>query len=339
MMMLAAIDFYGGWYYWLPLCILAVMTGVIINTIFLIVGRALSIKELERFAKSEMLQAAATAIMAIFLVLMVDSAFTVAQQFIGGTVACGSEPINIGKVKAETTMDDAYDAIQCRVQERAVEIANIQDRITTGADTWGYFTALNSALSFFGITALKGDWISSLYAKTETIRISNNLATVLLIALNAQSALLQYLKINMLHVFIPVGILLRSFYFTRGTGALFISFGIGMYFIFPIFFVLLDPGFVAAAPLPAAPPPQQQAYCYPTMSNAVTMFSTVESAGIGGSSGLALSNVREDLSKSYIALILHPLVAFFLTMVFVRYMMSILGGDTYELVRMVGKVV
>ena len=156
-LMLAAIDFYGGWYYWLPLCILAVMTGVIINTIFLIVGRALSIKELERFAKSEMLQAAATAIMAIFLVLMVDSAFTVAQQFIGGTIACGSEPINIGKVKAETTMDDAYDAIRCRVQERAVEIANIQDRITTGADTWGYFTALNSALSFFGITALKGD--------------------------------------------------------------------------------------------------------------------------------------------------------------------------------------
>jgi hypothetical protein len=46
-----------------------------------------------------------------------------------------------------------------------------------------------------------------------------------------------------------------------------------------------------------------------------------------------------DLSKSYVSLILHPLVSLFLTLVFVRYMMTILGGDTYELTKMVSKMI
>ncbi|MBU0591422.1 hypothetical protein KKF81_01305 [Candidatus Micrarchaeota archaeon] len=324
---------------WLPLCIMAVITALIIYNIFLMIARAFSLREVEAFAKSEMLQTMATAFMAIFLVGIVEGTMVLSQQFIGGTVDCGTTPIHIGEDidHPETTMDDAYDAIRCRLQERAVAVAAIQDRVNT--DTyWDYFS-LNLAVSLFGITVFKGDWLPTLYKKTEINRIINNLSTVLLIALNAQSILLQYLQTNMLSIFIPIGILLRSFYFTRGPGALFLALGIGMYFIFPIFFVLLDPGFVASPPPPATAEPQQQPFCYATMSNAVTILKTVESAGLGSNVGLSLSASREGLSKSYIALIMHPLIAFFLTMVFVKYMMTILGGDTYELTRMVSKVV
>jgi hypothetical protein len=143
----------------------------------------------------------------------------------------------------------------------------------------------------------------------------------------------------MLHVFIPVGILLRSFYFTRGPGALFIAIGIGMYFMFPVFYVLLDPGFTPRPPSPPAAPPAGAPFCYATMTNAVSVITTLESSGLGSTSGLGLASLRNELSKSYITLLLHPLVAFFLTMVFVKYMMSVLGGDTYELTKMVTKVV
>ena len=335
--MLAAIDFFGGWYHWLPLSLIAIMTAIIIYTALFMLGRGFAIAELEKFAKSEMLQTAATAFMAIFLVLMVSSAMEVTRGLIHGELICGSEAMNIGTT-ANSTMDEAFNAIRCRLQYRAKQVAEIQDYINNDAMVAAKFNAINMMGSIFGITLVKGEWFPELYKSTETMRITNNLATVLLIALNAQSYLLEYLRINMLHVFIPVGILLRSFYFTRGPGALFISMGIGLYFIFPIFFVLLDPGFVAA-PLPTATPAEQQPYCYPTMSTGVTMMTTIETGGLGSSEVLVISSIRNELSKSYISIILHPLIAFFLTLVFVRYMMTILGGDTFALMRMVGKVI
>jgi hypothetical protein len=178
-----------------------------------------------------------------------------------------------------------------------------------------------------------------MYKSTETKRITNNMATVLLIALNAQSAILEYLRINMLHVFLPVGILLRCFHFTRGAGALMMSLGIGMYFIFPVFFVLLDPGFIASPPPEPMAMSGQQIYCYATMGNTVSLLNSIQNAGLGSTGGLTVAMDANDLSKSYVSLILHPLVSLFLTLVFVRYMMTILGGDTYELTKMVSKMI
>jgi hypothetical protein len=344
----------AGWLdNWLPLSILAVMVAIIIHVIILMFARAFFIKELENYAMSEILQAVATAFMAIFLVVMVSSALGIAGNLIAGSVNCGGQTITIQNSSAhpdysqigtiniqqgeQGTMDQAFAVIRCRLQTRAAEVNDIQQQILNGAG--GDFAALNLAMSLFGITFFKGDWIGSLYKKTETMRITNNLATVMIIGLNAQSALVNYLQNNMLSVFIPVGILLRCFYFTRGPGALFIALGVGMYFLFPVFFVLLDPGFVAAPPAPQGPPAPYQPYCYATMTTAVSVITSLEASGLGSTSGISLETARSDLAASYVSLMLHPLVALFLTLVFVRYMMTVLGGDTYELTKMVTKVI
>ncbi len=320
---------------WLPLSIIAVVTTILIHTTMLMFARAFSIKEIENFAMSELLQAAATAFMAIFLVAMISSAMEVAGTAIKGEVSCEGQTINIQP--GIGAMDDAYRAILCRIQGRAREVSTIQGEILS--DSGATFNGLNLAMSAFGITFFKGDWVTSLYKESETRRIVNNLATVVLIGLNAQSQLISYLRANMLEIFIPIGILLRSFYFTRGPGALMIALGIGMYFIFPVFFVLLDPGFTPAPKGLPTPIATVQPYCYATMTNAISVLTSIETAGLGSSSNLGLADLRNNLSKAYISLMLHPLVAFFLTMVFVRYMMSVLGGDTYELTKMVSKVV
>jgi len=342
MIALSAFDFFGQWYDWLPLTILAVMVAILLNGILLAIGRAFSFKELETFAKSEMLQAGATAFMAIFLVMMVGSAMSLVQQFIAGDVACGGGAITISQIgESNTAMDKAFDVIRCRLHERAGEIATLQGSILNDGGVFNDFNMLNAFGSLFGIPVFKGDWISSLYQRTETTRLNNNLATVLLIGLNAQSALVNYLQANMVQVFIPVGILLRSFYFTRSPGALMIAVGIGMYFLFPAFFILLDPGFTPAPPITTSPltKEQVQPYCYPSLKNTVTVLSTVEGTGLGGTQVLTSASIRETLSKSYIALMIHPLIALSLTMVFIRYMMSVLGADTYELTKMVGKLI
>jgi hypothetical protein len=144
---------------WLPLSILAVVTAVIIHVIMLMFGRAFHIRELENFAMSEILQAAATAFMAIFLVTMVQSAMSVAGGVIGGSVQCGADAIQISS-NGSTVMDDAYGAIRCRLQTRAREIAQIQGEVLGSAG--GDFAALNLAISLFGIPVFKGYWMGVL---------------------------------------------------------------------------------------------------------------------------------------------------------------------------------
>ena len=321
---------------WLPLSILAIMASLLLHGAFLMVARAFSIKEFENYAKSEMLQAFSTFFMAVFLVTMVSSAMDIAKDTIAGEVACGATPILIGST-SESTMDEAFTAIQCRLQQRAIAVRNVQNQVTE--EGTAVFNGLNWQMSIFGITFFKGDWVSSWYKESETKRITNNLATVLLIGLNAQGSLIAYLKANMLSMFLPLGVLLRSFYFSRSVGALFIAFGIGMYFIFPIFFVLLDPAYSPAPPAPPAPPQQQSPYCYATMSTTTSIVKTLNAGGLGTTGKMSNANVRDELSKSYIQLMIHPVVAFFLTLVFIRYMMTLLGADTYEVMRMASKVI
>lgn len=343
---------------------MAVVAALLVHGILLVIGRSFSIKELEAYAQSEMLQAGATFFMAVFLVILVGEAINLARDFIAGEVKvdvpaefldkvpCARQAIQIGTTGAEvteeqgaailnpgSTMDDAYDAIKCRIQAKAVEVAAIQDYIMNDKTTADQFNQLNAMVSIFGITIYRGDWNSALYKATETKRITNNLATVLIIALNAQYALADYLKANMLHIFLPLGILLRSFHFTRGAGALMMAMGIGMYFIFPVFFVLLDPGFTPSPPPKTTAQSSGPQYCYATMSNSVSVLTALQTAGMGSTAELGVAMNRNDLSKAYISLIVHPLVALFLTLVFVRYIMTVLGGEPYELMKMVGKVI
>lgn len=321
---------------WLPLCMLAILTAIIIYTVFIMAGRAFSIRDLERYGESEMLQAAATAIMALFLVVMVNSALELSQGLIRGEMSCGEGNQQIGMDDYHSTMDDALDGVRCRLQDKAQQIAQVHERVY---DSKGEFYTLSLMVGVFGITIFKGDWLESKFQSTETDRITNNLATVMLIGLNAQSYFIMYLKYNMLTVFLPVGILLRSFHFTRGAGALFIATAIGFYFVFPIIFVLMDPGFVHIE-IPVKPAADAALnFCYPTMSATATLMSSVQTGGLGGTGGLVMDSVKDTLAESYVSLMLHPLIALSITIVFIRYLMTMLEGDSYEIMKMVAKVI
>jgi hypothetical protein len=351
MPLLDVMDFYGSWASWLPMCILATLIAVTIYALFIAFAKAFKMTELEHYAESEILQSVATALMAMCLIggaTIVSGAGSFVAGVLGSSssyVTCGGTqmPVIAGTAASMTSnqsvasFQDMLSIVQCRLQEKATAIAEVQDAIVSGSAT--DFNLLNLQISFFGITVFMGSWLGSVFQETESIRIANNLATVLLIGLDAQSFLVLYVKNTMLTMFIPLGILLRSFQFTRGAGALFISLGIGLFFLFPVFFVLLDPGFVKvdAPPTVGNPEVLAQQLCYPTLSAAVSLVSTNSAAS--ATESLTFTRISEQLSQAYIGLILQPLVALFLTLAFVRYMMTLLGGDPYMLMRMMTKVI
>jgi len=336
----SAYSFYGDWdLVWLPLCILAVITSIILHTLILMMARSFKIREIERYAQSEMLQAGATALFAIFLVLMINSALELSQQAISGELKCGEDNIRIAMDDSESAMSEAFDGIRCNVQQKALEISEIQEFLNQDAGVRTDFYSLTMKVGIFGITVFQGDWSEDIFSRSETYRISNNLATTMLIALNAQGFLLLYIKNNMLTIFLPVGLLLRSFHFTRSAGALFIAIAIGFYFIFPIVYLLLDPGFVPIPLEPAESPIEPPNFCYPTMASTATMVSSLEATGFSSTSLLQLDSIEQNLVQSYTSLLLHPVIALFLTLAFVRYLMTLLQGDTFELMKMVSKLI
>lgn len=344
-LLLAAYSFFdpftrdgGDWgLIWLPLCLLAVLTSFLIHNVILMFGKSFNISSFEHYAKAEMMQSVATAVIAIFLVLMIGSAMELSQGIVSGEFQCGDENIRIGESGPQSAMEETLDAIRCRLQLKASQIGDIQGKLYGGIMQSSFYT-MSMMWGIFGIRVYQGDWSSSLYSFTETARITNNLATVMLIGLNAQSFLVLYIKYNMLTMFLPIGILLRSFHFTRGVGALFMATAIGLYFVFPIMFIMLDPGYVHID-LPEDNSVSQQNFCYPTMSSSISMVRALEASGFGATTLLGLDSLREALADSYVSLMLHPLVALFISLVFIRYFMTLLDGDTYELMKMVAKVI
>jgi len=117
------------------------------------------------------------------------------------------------------------------------------------------------------------------------------------------------------------------------------SLAIGLYLIFPLFYIMFDPGFVKT-PLPPPPVqmPQQSNLCYPTFSSVTTLISTTQAAA-STPAAIAQESIVTELTKAYISLLLHPLLALFLTLAVVRYLMTVLGGDTADLMKMVTKVI
>ncbi len=319
---------------WVPLTILVTFTLIIFYGTILAISHGFNQRELGMHAKSEILQAFATLFIIILMgeILSSITAPDNMRNLIGGEVPCGGETLSIQNIP------NAMDLIKCSLTEKAKVLADLQESSAKASESVLFL--LSQQYSVYGVPVFNGQWVTSWYREAENYRIIYTLTTSLLISLNAQIKLVDYVKNNMLVLFLPVGIILRSFYFTRAIGAFFISIAFGLYFIFPLIFTVTDPGFVKSPPAPPPAQTEQANFCYPTFSGAtVVLAATPLGGGAGSGFGLDIKNAASEISKVHTGIILHPFVALAITLVLVRYMTYILGGEPYEMMRYVAKVV
>lgn len=315
---------------WLLYSIAAIIIAFIIQITIYTIARSFNLQELERNTKAEMMQVGATFILAVFLVIIVGSLSDYVNQQIYGTIECGGQTITL---KGTAT---ALAVMQCKIIEKARALEQIHYSIRDEANS--DYLIFYSSSGLMGIPVFSGQYISSLYKTIETYRYKNTLTINLLIALNALITFVALIGSSMLTLFLPLGVLLRAFYFTRGIGSLFIAIAIGFYFIFPYLFIITDPGFVKL-PKPEAPsqPPYATNFCVPTFSSVISMINFRESEQAGAA---APSSVMEtDLAKIYASLIIHPLAVLFLTIIAVRYLIYLFGEESYDLLRMTARLV
>ena len=335
----------NGDYTWFVWSMLATMFVVILNAIILSISHAFNMREMEAYSKSEMLQSGATFLMVIFLIAMIYSATVFsAQYFFGctqsggefGTLTCPDVPCGNQQL---TTSDStvALDMLKCNVQERSHVFNELNRQAIEAAGD--LMVKMSYAFSLMGIPVFQGAYVTSWFKQLESYRIVINLTANLLIASNAMVVVINYIKQNMLAFFLPLGLVLRSFHFTRGIGAFLIAFALGFYFIFPIVYTVTDPGFQ----IPSLPQNPNIAInnlaCYPSFSGIIrNVFFTANTLS-GSASVISLQSLTSDLSSIYTEFLFHPFIALSITLIFVRYMMFLLGGEAQDLMRFISKVV
>lgn len=323
---------WGGSGFWFVNSILAVLiTAIIMGTLY-VIAIAFDFGGLKRYSVSEFMQLAATAIMIIFLVSMIEGGQQLfIHTFGSGMITCG-----------ERQVSDPLDAAMCRTEERLDHFNNmffnIKDSSELGNTEFFYYFSI----TILGMPIVQGHWFSDVHKYVETAHAIEYKIVSLLISLNSQMFVLKYIQKNMLAFFLPLGIVLRTLHFTRGIGGFFIALAISLYFIYPGMLFLLDQSYVTAPP-PSTPPStmNREDLCSIPVFTGFSLGS-VGMSGVGGTrAAAALSISSEDLasfiSQTFVKLFYDNMVAFAIAMTCMRYGTMLLGGESGVFLQMMAR--
>jgi hypothetical protein len=329
------------WANWQVLCMMAVVIVMLFYGIVYMLGYAFSSEELKKSAKAHFYDALVVAGLAMFVVVFMTSVFGIIQSFFAGaTVSCDM----YGKISLDS--GDPFDIIKCKLMEKASYLSSIYERVYFSARD--PFKKLALMWGLFGLPLyMQGSYIfstkiSDVYREVESYRLIAHLCIVLLTALNAYIGAIDYVSANMLRMFLPAGIILRAIPFTRGVGAVFIALALGFYVIFPFLFMVTDPTFVKTqGAFFDVADKSSLTFPWPTFKGAVsliTMGPQTESASLVFGS-VSIREGASELSKLYYGTIIQPIMVLSVTLVFVRYLAMLLGGESQELMRVAARVV
>lgn len=309
---------------WIPLAGLAVLICGLINGLLYGIGHAINNEPLMKYARSEMLQTAATAVMIVVMLTLVYHAFDFAATL--GSVECGGEDVT-----------NPIEADMCFTQEL---LNSLNDAYENAFESdWGPEIAYSISISVLGFPVFIGSQVDSIYREVETYHSIAYICINLMIGLSAKMFVLKYIYENMLSVFLPLGIILRTFHFTRGIGAFFIALAIAFYFIYPLVSFILSGA--QGIEEPELPPIITTGMCnIPVFGSFSFGSAALSQSSSGVAAQLSIShNLASFISDVQTKLLYSNMVAFGIAITFLRYATTILGGDTTPFMGMVSRLI
>lgn len=340
---------------WISLATDAILISFFFNILLYMVSVILQSEELKRFAKSEFIQATASSFMIFFAVTLLFelsvggtspatiSIFDFMQDIIGkrSYVTCGAMPD--GKFNIWTGNKEfgagPLGAFKCKLQEKISSLEKAYAQVYNNNKPREQLAS--TCFYFLGFPVWCGDWDRSIHNQVEEYHLIATKIVGLLIPFHALYSLANFVDKNMLSVFLPLGLILRIFPFTRSVGGLFIAIAIGFFFVWPTFFVLTDPTFVKASDEDLPTVERKPTECFAGFKGTSILLQRLIGEGqLISSEGLASINEGKQLVfQLTISIMFYPFVAFIITLIFIRTATPILGGDLGDLMRVVGRLV
>ncbi len=211
----APVDVGGTWNVWQPIALLAVTTAFLVVALSYMLGVTFNLDGLRKWAKAEFYQALASAVLVVFLLFLMD--IMVNQGF--QTMIGGMNPYKKAYAYLDGVMDSLY-AIY-------INVYNVNFPIEFLSTFSFYFNAAGLDYAPFELV---------LSPIIEQLHFQAHVVTIAAISTASQKALIHLFYNTGFSVFIPAGVLLRIFPWTRGAGGLLIALGIGLAVVYPVMF-------------------------------------------------------------------------------------------------------
>lgn len=329
---------------WQQLALVAIAAGILFNILVYMAGMALQAENLKRYARAEGLQVTASALMIFFAVSLLyslssgGSAMSLFADIIGAAskIRCAAVSGGVFYIwnEYDTFGSGPLGAFKCKLQEKITALDTAYGNIYTT----NYFPerALSICYMFFGAPLYCNSWDQAQHKAVEERHLLATKVVGLLMPLHAQFSLAEYLQKNMLAVFLPAGLAMRIFPFSRGLGGLFIAIAIGFFFVWPAFFVLTDASFVKVDDAGASN--MAAGACFTGFKGTAILQSMASDPNAASAAEFANTSMTELLYQVTIGTMFYPFVALVLTLIFVRALTPLLGGDLGDLMKMVARL-
>ncbi|MCX8175191.1 MAG: hypothetical protein N3E51_03230 [Candidatus Micrarchaeota archaeon] len=320
---------------WEAICATIGLISLFITVLVQMAAKAFSLQQLELWAKAEYAQVAVTFLIIAFAVGMVSAGNWVMGE-VTGKLALASGNVELKKA-AEGHLRDPFKIAKAYIVNGPIRC---EDRIYNIVFRINFFVELASSISFdaFGVEGTGGSF--ALAGPVSLAHYINKAIVYLGIFHYVQYYLLHFSQYTMVQIFLPIGLILRSFAPTRGAGGFVCAFALAFGFVFPITYVLIVammPNSSHACTSISAYEEGEKSPCATSYGSAMRVYYEVKMneekhAGI-------LEQIKNTITVLYMQALLYPLFALIITFTAMRQGSSLLGADLAEVGRGLLKII
>ena len=219
---------YEGWE-WFAMA--AALLSVLVATMLLMLSRAFNLKMLEQTAKAEMAYAASTAMIVLMLIVLISVVEPILVKATLGVY------VDVYQLQGRLVYNDDMTLINITKMHMAPVIGCVDGIL----DTMYKMSIVLEPLTSAFMEIYMSEHASGFGFKIMTERI-NNTTQILFFYVYAYFILVHILNFIQYYglAFLTIGIVLRAFPPTRGAGAYIIAMSLGLYFVFPLSYVILN---------------------------------------------------------------------------------------------------
>lgn len=302
--------------------IIVVTISILLSGIIIGAGRALSYRNVERFGIEELTNSIINAGIVGSAAAIVEVIKTISSNLV--SKICGD--------------GDAITQLSCSVNGVSTGLFTLLNELTKTSVIVGYYQSMQLNFGSFSIQPFTnlGGISNALSSQVVLVNI-----LIILNSLNAQ--LLGFFAQNGLGLFLPIGLIFRSFFATRRLGGFLIGIGIGFYIFYPLFALSFplpeletatttlenfnkNPDY-AVLPIMDLNGNYAIAQKLDSMSFKKLSNLTSNSTDFSGDLSYLVQAVGIALSKVLLYSFIASIVAIIITIVFIKEMSQILGGE------------
>lgn len=333
---------------WEVLSTICALIGFFTAVLVHMAGKALNLTNLEAWAKAEYVQAGVSLLIVLFAISMVHVGGSVMGEI---TERMAAETDNIQLLSAANgNIGDPVNIAKSYLLQAPLQC---EINMYKWARKLNYWAEMGNAVSF-SVGNVEGVGGGYFYAGrvSATHYAAQNLAYLGLFNF-IQYHLLDFSQYTMLQIFLPIGLILRDFAPTRGTGGFMIALALGFAFVFPMSYLLIimitpsdsyactNIGVVPEVGATAGRSAYAKEFLEgdPCANNAgsIIMHSLRAEGDTNKQSEIMM--LLKSIGQLYLQAVFYPMVCLILTFTFVRQTSSLFGADLAEIGRGLIKII